>query len=352
MRAKLFLALIATIIAIALGEFAVRLVRLPPGYFPIVHQEDSLYVTDSVLGYTLKPGAHHQYVTPEVNVAMDVSSDGLRDTTLAAIRAADYRVLAVGNSFTMGLAVAADSTWSKQLERLLARRNPRAHVVNAGVAGFSPRQIRLRMEQLWPLVRPQLVIYGFTTETFPRMFRPNVLFGGTIVRSDVLPGLRVVPHGLLYSPYRQAWLRGIDYWLNQHLQLGAHVLRRVSAIIGALPRDTVDESNPQWIKRAMVPALDELSKAHEFARARRTPFLVLLLNPQLPDGRFSPLDTIYNGQAIARCRRDSIPYVDMLPILMRESGGRPIFRTVHDLHWSAAAHALAARALFDALPRR
>src|SRR4051812_7803132 len=161
MRGQLLAAVMATLFALAAGEAVMRLVRDPPGYFPINHREDSLYVEHPTRGYTLKPYAHHRYVTPEVNVAIDVSSDGLRDTTFGAIQLADYRVLAVGNSFTMGLAVANDDTWGKQLERLLDERDPghRAHVVNGGVAGYSPLQIRLRLEELLPIVRPQAVIF-------------------------------------------------------------------------------------------------------------------------------------------------------------------------------------------------
>src|SRR5919198_1486197 len=55
----------ATLLAVAVGEGIVRLARDPPGYFPINHREDSLYAEHAVRGYTLKPGAHHRYITPE-----------------------------------------------------------------------------------------------------------------------------------------------------------------------------------------------------------------------------------------------------------------------------------------------
>ncbi len=355
MRGQVVAALVSTVVAVAIGEVVVRIARDPPGYFPINHREDSLYVSHPVRRYTLKPGAHHRYVTPEVDVAMDISSDGLRDTTLAVLMRADYRVLAVGNSFTMGLAVAAQDTWSKQLERLLAERNRRrtVSVVNAGVPGYSPQQIRLRMEELLPTVRPRVVVFELTTQTFGRMFHPIVLYGGTLVRSDVLPGLRITSTGLLYSPYRQAWLRHFDYWLNQHFQLGAHVLRRAS-LMGLMPRrvpDVLEETDPARIREMMQPTLDEVSAAHRFAVTHATPFIVLLANLQLPDGTYSPLENQYNKIVEEFCRQSGISYVDPLPELVRQSGGRPIFRTVHDQHWTPAAHAIAARAVLDSLPR-
>ena len=118
-----------------------------------------------------------------------------------------------------------------------------------------------------------------------------------------------------------------------------------------MPRDSVNEADSAWIRRAMQPALTELSAAHAFAAARHVPFIVLLANPQLPDGSYSPLESFYNSIVIERCRNEAIRYVDLLPTLMREAGGRPMFRTAHDQHWTPAAHALAARALLDSIIR-
>src|SRR6185436_1194550 len=158
-------------------------------------------------------------------------------------------------------------TWSEQLERLLAARDPAhsASVVNTGVPGYSARQIRLRLEELLSTVRPNVVVYGMTTETYTRMHHPIVLYGGTLVRSDALPGLRIVEHGLLYSPYHRAWMREVDYWLNQHFQLGAHVLYRLQRAYQATthdagePEDLHATAEPQQIQRDMQPALAELA---------------------------------------------------------------------------------------------
>lgn len=334
-----------------------RAMRLPPGYFPRNPREDPLYIEHPTRGYTLRPGAHHEYVTPEVHVAIDISADGLRDTALAVARNADYRVLSIGDSFTMGLAVASQDTWSAQFERLLAAGEPRraVRVVNAGVPGYSARQIRLRLEELFPIIRPNLVVYGLTTETYTRMLRPIVLYGGTLVRSDALPGLRITEHGLLYSPYRRAWLREVDYWLNEHLQLGAHVLSRARLIYEMMNRrpgdsgDAAAAADPERIRRDMKPALEELAATHREVVAQGVLFIVLMINMQQADGTFRPQDAIYNRIVAGECRRDGMTCIDLLPELARRASGRPIFRTPHDQHWTPGAHALAARALLQTL---
>jgi hypothetical protein len=101
----------------------------------------------------------------------------------------------------------------------------------------------------------------------------------------------------------------------------------------------------------MQPTLEELSQAHRFAVAHAIGFIVLFANPQRPDGSYSPLESIYNEVVAERCRAEGIRSIDLLPTLVRESGGRAIFRTAHDLHWTPAAHALAARALLDSISR-
>lgn len=337
------------------AELVVRALRNPPGHFPRNPREDPLYVADSVTAYALKPGAHHDYVTPELSTAIDVSSDGLRDTTAPAARKAPIRILSVGDSFTMGLAVTAQDTWSKQLERALAERlHVSVVVLNAGVPGYSARQIRQRLERYLPRVAPQIVIYGFTVETFTRMQNPVVLFGGTLVRSDALPRIRVTPDGLLYSPFTRTWLRQLDFWLNEHFELGAHVLNRLRRIydrahhveVGVLPASqTLD---PDTIGAHMRPALDEMRTMKRYAEAAGARFLVLLINMQRRDGSFRRQDSIYNATAMRECAELRLSCIDLLPALQREAAGAPVLRTRSDQHWTPRAHRIAAESL---LPR-
>jgi hypothetical protein len=343
------------VLLVGVAESVVRAIGNSPGYFPRNPREDPLYVADSAMGYALKPGAHHDYVTPEVSAAIDISSDGLRDTTARAARQTPVRIMSVGDSFTMGLAVEAQDTWSQQLERMLAKRlHAPVAVVNAGVPGYSARQIRQRLARYLPMVAPQVVIYGFTTETFTRMQNPVVFFGGTLVRSDALRGLRVTHNGLLYSPFRTPWLRSVDFWLNEHFELGAHVLDRIRRIrdriahteIGVLPASqTLD---PATIQADMQPALEEMKTMKRDAELAGARFLVLLINMQRPDGSFRGQDSIYNATAMRECAEFRITCVDLLPALRREARDAPILRTKSDQHWTPCAHRIAADSL---LPR-
>src|SRR4029077_20962124 len=117
----------------------------------------------------------------------------------------------------------------------------------------------------------------------------------------------------------------------------------------AVPVDMLTSLDAAQIRRDIQPALDELAAMHREVAAQHMPFVVLMINVQRQDGTFRPQDTIYNGIVADACHREGIPCIDMLPQLRRLSSGRPIYRTLHNQHWTPAAHALAAQALLQAI---
>ncbi len=352
-RARLTLWLLLSLVVAVGSELALRLLAPPPGFFPINQREDSLYIPDSVRQYTLRPGARHVYATPDLSVLLAVNGDGLRGPSLADARAAGFRVLDVGDSFTFGLAIAEADSWSARLaERLRAARpGTSVSVVNAGIPGYSPRQVRQRLEYLLPLVRPDVVVVGLTVETFNRMQNPIVLYGGTLVRRSVVPHLTITDRGLLFSPFESPGWRSADYWLNRHFLLAAHLLTHAGRVAARLGLASGGPATPVWpvdsaaAAAEMQPTFDELARIREVTAAARVPLIVLLINAQRDDGRF---DTeympqhLYNRMLVAECRRQGIRVIDLLPELERQAAGRPVFRTEHDQHWTPAAHRIAA----------
>lgn len=355
--ARFLLVLMVVVVSAAAAEAAIRLLAAPPGYFPVIHKEDSLYTSDPERVYALRRGAHRVYATPDLAVPIDVTADGLRGHTVAEASAAAFRVLAIGDSFTFGLAVRQEDTWAARLEADLTRTNPRrtVSVANAGVPGYNARQIRQRMEDIVPRLRPDLVILGLTTETFNRMQDPMAYVGGTVIRSSVAAYVAVAKEGLLYSTFASPRLRALDYWLIRHFQLGAHLLslgRRVAVRLRLATRHEPPHpllpTDPAAIREAMQPTLDEVAAMHEALDARGIPLLVLLISMQRPDGTFATPEVrqrIYNEVVMEECRREHLECVDVLPSLERQAAGQPVFRTPNDQHWTPRAHQIAADTL-------
>jgi hypothetical protein len=96
----------------------------------------------------------------------------------------------------------------------------------------------------------------------------------------------------------------------------------------------------------MKPALDEILLARDVARAGGADFLVLLINPQSPDGSFAERQSAYNRVVSDFCSEHDIGVVDPLPVLVHAAQGRALFRTPDDYHWTREAHDLAAAELY------
>jgi lysophospholipase L1-like esterase len=128
----------------------------------IVHRRSSVPGLD----YELKPLVHR-------NVrGMDISTNslGMRDREPLADRGpGDVRVVAVGDSLTFGMRVAADETWPEVLEAKLAAAPPssilqgtrRVEVLNLGVSGYGTLDEAIVVREKAMPLRPDLVIVGY-----------------------------------------------------------------------------------------------------------------------------------------------------------------------------------------------
>jgi lysophospholipase L1-like esterase len=76
-----------------------------------------------------------------------------------------FRIVAIGDSFTMGSGVREQDTYSQRLERLLDTEDPSrvVEVLNLGIAGFNLRASIGRLKRIGLRFQPDLVVYGWTT---------------------------------------------------------------------------------------------------------------------------------------------------------------------------------------------
>ncbi|HUR29472.1 MAG TPA: DUF5989 family protein [Planctomycetota bacterium] len=97
---------------------------------------------DPLTGWSKKPGAVGKRKTPEFNVKYEVNELGLRDsdTTSYAKPAGTFRVLCLGDSFTLGYTVEAHDLFLEQLGRAWSAEGRKVDVVNAGTEGWATDQ--------------------------------------------------------------------------------------------------------------------------------------------------------------------------------------------------------------------
>ena len=89
-----------------------------------------------------------------------ISSQGLRDRFFGPKAQGEFRILMLGDSFTMGWGVENHETIPKALERLLNSEagGKNVTVINAGVVGYGPWQERLLFHDIGLALEPDLVV--------------------------------------------------------------------------------------------------------------------------------------------------------------------------------------------------
>jgi lysophospholipase L1-like esterase len=157
----LFAAMLAEI-SLRVGELrATNLVGLQClGTSTSLQGQKGLYVLDSAAGYSMRPNTCVRLETSEYDGVLRTNGQGLVGPAVNATKPADeFRIIVLGDSYTVGGQVPYEQTFPAVLEqRLHAAGYPRVRVINAGVGGYTTfNEAGLLREHLAEL-QPDLVI--------------------------------------------------------------------------------------------------------------------------------------------------------------------------------------------------
>lgn len=143
MRGRLLLLATGLLAALGLAELLVRALDLPPHPLAPLHVGSYRLSDNAVLRYEYAPAlaADHAAYDP-MHRGLTTNAQGFRDREFAVKRSGTLRILALGDSATVGLGVPElGNTWPKQLEqRLRAVMKRPVEVLNLGVGGYDPLQ--------------------------------------------------------------------------------------------------------------------------------------------------------------------------------------------------------------------
>jgi hypothetical protein len=340
-RARWTLLTASVSLVVVLAEAGAR-VWLPQPIFEPIPETPSI-VPHPARGYT--------YAT---NAPRFTNELGVRDRPVAPARTVD--VVAAGDSFTVGAGMTQPATWPAQLEMLLNRdRTAGLHVrvLNAGVAGYNVRQIRLFANELSSTLSPRVVLLGLLTSRYWRLRDPYGYFHGVAVRQSDVPRIAVIGRTMVRPAIQTEPWRSVDAFLLRYCRFCAALVElaarasKATNVASSPAANRDDESVP----RRLSPLLEEVGQMNDDVRAAGRRFVVLLINEQQPDGRFAAIERQYNDIVISFCGSRDIPVVDPLPALEHTAGQQPIYRQGSDEHWSAAAHAVAAQQAVETVER-
>ncbi len=338
---------------LALAEMGLH-VWSPPGAHFVLDATTSafdpaMFQEDPVLLQRLTPSTTTTVRSVEGTRTLRTNALGLRGPELEEKEAGAVRVLALGDSFTLGLQVDEDATWSALLgTRLGAALDKRVEVLNAGMVGYGTRQATHRLSELAETTEADAAILLFY---LGNDLRDNI-------RYPLLKQARKrPPENPPQPPPTRDWQRS----LAQVSRLVAHTLawaqtRDVSADFRLL--EYRDEMAPFVDPAKLQGQLPLTTTAlRNFARACKDTGIVCMLVLAPPayavhTDRLGPTFRAFGldpaavkldapAQAVTAAAPVGMPVLDLSASMRTVAAQRQLY-LIFDPHWSREGHAVAA----------
>ena len=132
----------------------------------------NIFKSDPVIGFTYKPNATTYKKGREYNALFQINSLGLRDREYGPKKDGIFRVLLVGDSFSVSHGLPIEDSLSRQLERALQeitdseRMLGKIEVINAAHGGYSPYNYWKAYRRWKSLFKPDVVIVGLSPDDY------------------------------------------------------------------------------------------------------------------------------------------------------------------------------------------
>jgi lysophospholipase L1-like esterase len=347
--------------------------------------------------YALKPGATKVFTHLKINggrsILVRTNSCGFRGEELLPAGAA-RRVVVYGDSLIEAEFSALEDTFAKRLERDLAGRLRKpVEVINAGVVGYGPDQVSLRMRAEIADLRPDLVIVSlFADNDFGDLIRNKIYRlsadheleeGDPLVSQDLKDGFERAETGsMLFRliskafSHADAWwvdpLDGIDpgsrefarmeIWLDGCREDYEDYVRRGTVVTNLL-EDFYDadvsltpRSRSARLKAELMDRI--VLRLKMTAEAARVPLLILIVpsaHDAVPNYDYGRVDRVkfpeYRPEGMTdllqgMARRHAIPFVNFFGPFMERGAGDLYFRGGED-HWNDRGQEVAASLVAD-----
>lgn len=152
---------IGLICFLVIGELVVRTIENKT----FVEGVGGSWREDKILGWLPHPGTATR-VTSEYKTTVNINSFGMNDDPIEESVNAKVKIMALGDSHTFALGVSPEESWPNLLEKLLFKGDKTAGTVyNCAVVGYNVGQYLLRMRQLEQILKPDVIIIGFSMAT-------------------------------------------------------------------------------------------------------------------------------------------------------------------------------------------
>lgn len=333
-----------------------------------------------------------RFKTAEWDIENKFNSFGQRDNQISMEKPDNVlRILALGDSFTMGHGVRIEDSFVNILESKLNLygRNMRVDVINSGVFGYSPLVEYLYLDKKGLSFKPDMVILFFSLTDFwddRRRFEELKLsypslseeaLDEKIAKGEVEFKFDLINAGNSQNAEAEALpvvSDSLKQWFRDHFKTYAtfadfvkkrnKVVQQDAIYQGDIDRDIValvrgaKISDSDWEKLWKEPVLN-LKRSKNLLEGNKIPFIVVLIPDafQVSDKEWPNRTALglgehfedtrgnFQDELTKRLEGEGIQFIDLLPYF-KESSAFPLYFT-SDGHFREAGHRLAAEIIFE-----
>ena len=326
-------------------------------------------VPDQARHHKLVPDSYSEFNQRDFSYVQRVNAHGMRGVDVIDEKpAGTYRILMLGDSFTMGKGVGDDETFSVRLQKALnggGRTCGRTiEVLNGGVDSYAPILSFIELKELQSL-KPDLVVENLDVSD---------LVQESAYRQQAVRGSNGEIVGVPQLGDPDSLVDKVRSWTEKHLFLTRvalfyatrtfnyreitvkDVVTRADAEIVAHTLEGDVDRSAQW--EAVFESLDQMNK---YANANGMEFLMTIYpwphqvsDKEWVSGRSAfmpagarPSDKS-NRTVHAMSEAKGIPLLDTTPAFKAYSGTARLFFD-HDMHWTPTGHQVMAKAIEDYL---
>lgn len=302
-----------------------------------------IFRPDRELHQVLDPGSVGHMRTPEFDTVVQISDIGTRGADPGPKAEGTLRILALGDSFTLGVQVEEDQTFcALTAKELAAKLGHPVECVNAGVDGYGTFQATRLARRLAPGLKPDILLLTFFTgnDIVDNVeFKPGT-YSATPEFIPPLPTIdRVMAWSAIWFHYR-AWERAKR--LSQDPMAG-----------GRLRQESEPFLRGADVRRKLGPTQTALAEFQAYAaEIGATPAVAIAppaygISPERAKATFAlfgiqgepDLDTL--PRTLLAAMPPGLPAHDLAAALREaEPGGRTYF--IFDGHWTARGHQVVA----------
>lgn len=328
-------------------------------------------VPDQVVHHRMVPSIRSKLQRAEFQTLISTNRFGMRGRDLAQQKApGTYRILMLGDSFTMGKGVEDNETFSVLLEHRLNKRGRRVEVLNGGVVSYSPALSYLALRENLAKLDPDLVVLNFDMSDLVQ----EEAYRRIAVYNDDGDILRVsASSGEWSKASERIWLGGIiKNWVDSHLYFGRLAifylekltsdrleltirnvvkLANLELLAHTLKTDTMDRSD-QWKN-----IFDSIVRIKSFCDDRGIRFFMTIYpwGHQINDkewvpGRyyFLPKEAVISDKSLrvidVLSKENGIDLLNLFPAFRARQAEGPLYYN-YDMHWRPKGHEIMAEEL-------